>query len=67
MKQGKCITKDVVIFTYGFGRIKCFLDFGRGTKFNFTEAEYGYVLERKNMTLNIPKEDFERLFNVMEG
>ena len=68
LRKGKCKLTDFSMFSFRtFDNCYAELWFGTNTLFEFKEQSNGnFLLERKGMTLSIPRSSFERLKIVSE-
>lgn len=63
--EGKCILNDHTVFIIGsLVGATCTLCFGRKTKFDYKQKNNMVRVSRKNIDLEIPKEDFIKKFTI---
>lgn len=64
----KCKIKSAIVMKFATisGEV-CYLNFGCNTKFAYKELDNGYVrVFRKNCDMEIKKQDFERMFEIID-
>lgn len=64
--NGKCKIKEFTMFNLNSFDISCNLCFGANTKFEYKITGNKVVLIKKGMDLEIPIDEFENRFTVIE-
>jgi hypothetical protein len=67
-KTGKCRVREFCAMNFNTFNASAFLYFQVNTRFEYKYLENNRVLlSRNNMDLEIPKEDFEKRFTILEN